>query len=61
MGEWQLKILLVYDGFESRDWIFGLLSQSDLGAFQMDCVQPYQLSLPGSTCPHLMLSHRFLD
>jgi len=57
MGEWQLKILLVYDAFESRDWVFGLLSQSDLGAFQMDCVQPYQLSLPWPTLstPHVCL------
>ena len=57
MGEWQLRILLVYDGFESRDWIFGLLSQSDLGAFQLDCVQPYQLIVSWftPTLPHVCL------
>jgi PAS domain S-box-containing protein len=48
MGEWQLKILLIYDHFESRNWVFGLLSQSDLGTFQLDCMQPYQLNVPAS-------------
>jgi PAS domain S-box-containing protein len=48
MGEWQFKILLIYDGLESRDWLFGLLGQSDLGTFQLDCIQPYQLNLPAS-------------
>lgn len=48
MGEWQLRILLIYDGFESRDWLFGLMGQSDLGTFQLDCIQPYRLNLPGS-------------
>jgi len=48
MGEWQLKILLIYDHFESRDRVFGLLSQSDLGTFHLDCIQPHQLNAPGS-------------
>ncbi|HEY8226984.1 MAG TPA: PAS domain S-box protein [Pyrinomonadaceae bacterium] len=44
MEPWQLKILLVYDRAESRDWVFDLLSRSDISAFQLDCIQPYQLN-----------------
>ena len=44
MEPWQLKILMVYDTAESRDSVFDLLGHSDLGGFQLDCIQPYQLN-----------------
>lgn len=63
MGESQLKILLVYDGLESRDSAFGLLSQSDLRPFQLDCMHPYQLNVPGSilTIPDVCLIDSSID
>lgn len=43
----RLKILLVYDCGVSCDWVFNLLTKSDLGQFSLDCIQSQELSSMG--------------
>ncbi len=40
----RLKILLVYDRDGSCDWVFNLLTKSDLGQVDLDCIQSQELS-----------------